>query len=87
MKPAEQIKIFSSLKAAGSRFAKFEVVPGAVKKERVTNKTLLQQLRQARPGQWMKVYKLGVDGRELHYFEHQSGVIALPKIKRGYVFK
>jgi hypothetical protein len=86
MNPGGQIKVFPSLQAAGARFANFEVVPGAVRKERVTNKTLLRTLRQALPGQWMKVYKLGVDGRELHYFEHKSGAVALPKIKRGYVF-
>jgi hypothetical protein len=87
MKSGGQIKVFPSLKAAGGQIAEFEVVPGVVRKERVTNKTLLQKLRQALPGQWMKVYKLGVDGRELHYFEHKSGVVALPKIKRGYVFR
>jgi hypothetical protein len=82
-----QIKIFPSVKATGSRFAQFEVVPGAVRKKPVRNKPLLRKLQEVLPGQWRKVYKLGVDGRELHYFEHPSGAVALPKIKWGSIFR
>ena len=47
--------------------------PGAVSKEPMTNRRLLRILREHLPGRWRKVYRKGIDGSELHYFEHDSG--------------
>ena len=62
--------------------------PGAVRNVRVKNPEVLLALRQALPGYWVKVYRRGVDGSEVHYFKHESGAVALvkwkPKQKGGY---
>jgi seryl-tRNA synthetase len=39
-------------------------------------------LREAIPGTWLKVYRRGVDGSEVHFFQHASGAVALVKMKR-----
>ena len=41
----------------------------------VKNRELLALLRSHRPGRWHKIYHYGIDGSEIHYFEHQSGVV------------
>ena len=56
--------------------------PGDVIKEPVRNLLLLSVLRNLKPGDWRKVYRLGRDGSEIHYFEHESGAVALVKHKR-----
>jgi hypothetical protein len=48
----------------------------------VHNSALKKLLRDARPGGWSKVYLKGKDGTEIHYFEHESGAVALVKYKR-----
>jgi hypothetical protein len=55
--------------------------PGAVHKVPVKNKQLLRVLRQTLAGKWVKVYRLGQDGTEIHYFEHESGKVCQVKHK------
>jgi hypothetical protein len=55
--------------------------PGAVVKAVVKDPQVLKALREAIPGPWAKVYRTGVDGSELHYFQHASGAVALVKLK------
>jgi hypothetical protein len=56
--------------------------PGSVVKVPVKNAQVLSLLRQGLPGKWVKVYRLGQDGSEVHYFEHGSGKVAFVKHKR-----
>ncbi|MBI4604779.1 MAG: hypothetical protein HY721_22685 [Planctomycetes bacterium] len=49
--------------------------PGAVVKVRLRNLRLLRALRQVLPGSWVKVYRRGRDGSEMHYFQHASGAV------------
>jgi hypothetical protein len=55
--------------------------PGAVVKVPVKNSSLLQVLRATLAGKWVKVYRMGQDATEIHYFEHASGKVALVKHK------
>ena len=55
--------------------------PGSVAKAPVKDRGLLRALRQALPGTWLKVYRIGIDGSEVHYFQHASGAVALVKRK------
>lgn len=55
--------------------------PGNLVKVPVRNKQLLHVLRQVLPGKWSKVYRYGMDGTELHYFEHESGKVCFVKLK------
>ena len=48
----------------------------------MNNRTLLAQLRSALPGQWHKIYHYGIDGTELHYFQHESGAVFNVKLVR-----
>jgi len=52
-----------------------------VAKAPVKDRGLLRALRQALPGTWLKVYRIGIDGSEVHYFQHASGAVALVKRK------
>ncbi|AKQ67284.1 hypothetical protein A176_004196 [Myxococcus hansupus] len=54
---------------------------------RVSNKALLEKLREAEPGVWNKVYKdgwVGSDKVSLHYFESASGKVFNFKVKPGW---
>ena len=55
--------------------------PGAVIKDTVNNRKILRALQEALPGPWVKVYRRGIDGTEIHYFQHVSGAVALVKHK------
>ena len=55
--------------------------PGHVEKRHVKNNELLAALRELKTGQWRKIYRKGRDGSEVHYFEHESGVVAGVKMK------
>jgi len=48
---------------------------GAALKYPVRNRAVLRELRRLRAGRWKKVIKQGNVG-EMHYFEHESGVVA-----------
>jgi hypothetical protein len=47
----------------------------------VRNKQLLAALRSVLAGKWVKVYRYGKDGTEVHYFEHASGKVFNVKLK------
>jgi hypothetical protein len=55
--------------------------PGNLIKVPVKNMDVLRALREQIPGRWIKVYRKGKDGAEVHYFEHASGAIANVKYK------
>jgi hypothetical protein len=55
--------------------------PGAVIKDPVKDPEVLKALQEALPGRWVKVYRMGADGSELHYFQHASGAVAFVKLK------
>ncbi|MCC6124132.1 MAG: hypothetical protein IT426_04175 [Pirellulales bacterium] len=55
--------------------------PGALHKVKIHNSALYKELRRLLAGNWSKVYRYGVDGTEVHYFEHESGHVALVKHK------
>ena len=48
------------------------------------NRAVLRELRRLRGGRWKRVIRVGTTG-EVHFFEHQSGVVAgvkfLPKLE------
>ena len=56
--------------------------PGAVTKVGIKNRGLLNLFRKTLPGRWAKVYHKGMDGSEVHYFQHESGKVACVKFKR-----
>ena len=78
MKPIRAL--FDSLSASGKVPPGWQ--PSTTHKVKVKNRMLLAELRKLKPGEWKKVYSIGVDGTEIHYFEHQSGVVFNVKIKR-----
>ena len=65
----------------------FKGVQNGTTRHPVTNKELLEKLREIEPGSWQKVYKdgwLGGDKVSLHYFESPSGQVFNFKIKPGW---
>jgi len=50
-------------------------VRGGAIKYPVRNRSVLRELRRLRIGKWKKVIKQGNFG-EVHYFEHESGLVA-----------
>ena len=55
--------------------------PGALRNVKIKNARLLETLRELLPGEWVKVYRYGQDGSEVHYFEHKSGKVTHVKHK------
>ncbi len=43
-----------------------------IRKVSVKNVQILIALREHYPGEWRKVYQRGIDGTEIHYFEHRG---------------
>lgn len=77
------VKLYNSWKKAPSvpKGWKPAKSPGGLIKVPVKNKQLLEVLRQLLPGKWMKIYRYGQDGTEVHYFEHSSGKVCQVKLK------
>ncbi len=75
-------EIFNSIQESGKVPEGWEPCKGKYVKENVKNKTLLKELRKKLPGKWNKIYRFGVDGTEIHYFEHGSGKVFNVEIKR-----
>jgi RHS repeat-associated protein len=74
--PATPIKeVYDSIEKSGKVPQGWKAVRGGTTKVNINNKQLLDELRKTLPGQWKKVYKKGVDGSEIHYFEHASGKV------------
>jgi len=62
-------------------------VQATTTRNNVSNKALLEQLRQIEPGNWQKVYKDGWGGSDkvsLHYFQSESGQVFDFAIKPGW---
>ncbi len=53
-----------------------------IEKVTIKNRLLLAELRKIKAGKWKKVYNIGIDGPEIHYFEHETGEVFNVKIKR-----
>jgi hypothetical protein len=51
------------------------------RKVKIKNRLLLAELRKVKPGKWQKIYSVGADGTEIHYFQHQSGIVFNVKVK------
>jgi hypothetical protein len=53
-----------------------------LRKVGIKNQQILSALREHYPGEWRKVYQRGVDGTEIHYFEHRrTGKVWSVKVK------
>jgi hypothetical protein len=69
------LHVFPNIRASGSVPESWRPNRASPDKFPVYNAPLLKYLRQLKPGKWQKVIKYG-DRGEVHYFEHQSGVVA-----------
>ena len=77
------IRIFNSWRASGVVPPEWRPAepPGHLVKVPVKNPDVLDALQQLLPGRWMKVYRMGMNRTEVHYFEHISGKVANVKMK------
>ena len=76
----------NSLEAAPEYPEDFRPIPNGMRKLKVKNQWLLEELRKIEPSEWSKVYKDGYSGSQevsLHYFESGSGQVFDIKIKLG----
>jgi hypothetical protein len=69
------LHLYPSIRASGSVPENWRPSRGNADKFPVYNAPLLKYLRQLKAGKWQKVIKYGNAG-EVHYFEHESGVVA-----------
>lgn len=79
--------VYDSVKNAPGYPPGFKAVQNGTTRNTVSNKALLEKLREVEPGNWHKVYKDGWVGSEkvsLHYFESASGKIFDFKVKPGW---
>jgi RHS repeat-associated protein len=67
--------IFASIRASGVIPAGWKIAQNGLQKVKINNQALLKELQAAKPGKWVKVYAKGVDGREFHWFQHESGAV------------
>jgi RHS repeat-associated protein len=74
-------EVFDSIYSSGNVPDGWQPAKGGTLKVNVKNKPLLEKLREVLPGRWKKVYRKGVDGTEIHYFEHESGKVFNVKTK------
>ena len=78
--PTDQI--YDSLRKSAKLPYGWKPDPQSIRKVRVKNLPILNALREHYPGEWRKVYQRGVDGTEVHYFEHrQTGKVWGIKLK------
>ncbi|RKH52570.1 hypothetical protein D7Y23_06495 [Corallococcus sp. AB050B] len=79
--------VHDSVKIAPGYPPGFKAVQNGTTRNTVSNKALLEKLREVEPGTWHKVYKDGWVGSEkvsLHYFESASGKVFNLKVKPGW---
>lgn len=79
--------VYDSVKNAPGYPPGFKAVQNGTTRNTVSNKALLEKLREVEPGAWNKVYKDGWVGSEkvsLHYFESASGKVFNFKVKPGW---
>jgi hypothetical protein len=80
-------QLYNSLETAPEYPEAFRPIPNGIRKLKVKNKWLLEELRKVESGEWSKVYKDGYSGSEeisIHYFESRSGKVFDVKVKRGW---
>ncbi|WP_216617736.1 SitA5 family polymorphic toxin [Corallococcus carmarthensis] len=89
--PSEQrggvASVYDSVKNAPGYPSAFKAAQNGTTRHTVSNKALLEKLREVEPGTWSKVYKDGWVGSEkvsLHYFESASGKVFDFKVKPGW---
>lgn len=80
--------IFRSIKQSPNYPEGFKAVQNGTQKYNITNKGLLEKLRDIEPGNWQKVYKDGFDAAgnkvSIHYFESPSGQVFDVATKSGW---
>ncbi|WP_375755252.1 hypothetical protein [Corallococcus exercitus] len=79
--------VYDGVKNAPGYPSGFKAVQNGTTRNTVSNKALLEKLREVEPGTWAKVYKDGWVGSEkvsLHYFESASGKVFDFKVKPGW---
>ncbi|XWX16167.1 hypothetical protein ACN28T_20560 [Melittangium boletus] len=84
---AELKDVYRGVRNAPGYPSNFRGVQNGTTQHPVTNKDLLEKLREIEPGNWQKVYKDGWiagDKASLHYFESPSGQVFNFKIKPGW---
>ena len=84
---AELKDVYRGVRNAPGYPSNFRGVQNGTTRHPVTNKELLEKLREIEPGNWQKVYKDGWiagDKVSLHYFESPSGQVFNFKIKPGW---
>ena len=75
-------QIYDSLQKSAKLPYGWKPDPQGIRKVRVKNLQILNALREHYPGEWRKVYQRGIDGTEVHYFEHrQTGKVWDIKLK------
>jgi hypothetical protein len=67
-----EFDIHDSLRKSGRIPVGWRPERGGVRKVAIKNREILNALRQHHSGEWRKVYRRGIDGTEIHYFEHQA---------------
>ncbi|MBN8230544.1 hypothetical protein JYK02_23810 [Corallococcus macrosporus] len=83
----EVASVHDGVKNAPGYPSGFKAVQNGTTRNSVSNKALLEKLREVEPGTWVKVYKDGWVGSEkvsLHYFESASGKVFNFKVKAGW---
>ncbi len=75
-------EIYDSLQQSGKIPYGWKPERGGIRKVQIKNLQILSALRERCPGEWRKVYRRGMDGTEIHYFEHRrTGKVWGIKIK------
>lgn len=75
-------EIFDSLQKSGKIPYGWKRARQGTRKVKIKNLSILNALREHHPGEWRKVYQRGMDGTELHYFEHgRTGKVWGVKVK------
>ena len=75
-------EIYDSLRKSGKLPYGWKPASQGVRKVSVKNLDILNALREHYLGEWRKVYQRGVDGTEVHYFEHRrTGKVWGVKVK------
>ena len=63
-------QIFSSLRESGKIPHGWKPARHGIRRVKIKNLEILRALREHEAGEWRKVYQRGIEGTEIHYFEH-----------------
>ena len=64
--------VYDSIWDSGRVPSNWKRIKGRTKKVKVKRADITRLLQSKIPGKWKKVYSYGVDGSEVHYFEHTA---------------